>query len=87
MKIRIDEAINFSNRILQKLGFSEHEAAPITKNIIDGELVGKKSHGLIRVLHVKKDIDAGKVNVDGKQEILKDTTTHLKTVMADWLVL
>lgn len=77
MRIKIDEATNLSNQILQKLGFSEHEASLITKNIIDGELVGKKSHGLIRVLHVKKGIDAGKVNVDGKLEVIKDTNTHL----------
>ncbi len=53
MKIKIGEATNLSNQILLKLGFSEHEASLITKNIIDGELVGKKSHGLIRVLHVQ----------------------------------
>lgn len=77
MKIKIEEAKNLSNRILQKLGFSEHEASLITKNIIDGELVGKKSHGLIRVLYIQKNIDAGKINVDGKWEVLKDTSTQL----------
>lgn len=77
MKIKIEEAKDLSNRIVQKLGFSEHEAYLITKNIIDGELVGKKSHGLIRILYVQKSIEAGKVNVDGKWEVLKDTSTQL----------
>ena len=78
MKISISEAQKLSNDILVKLGFSKHDASLITQNIMDGELVGKKSHGLIRILHVKRGIDNGKVNVDGKLEILKDTETQLQ---------
>lgn len=77
MRIKITEASDLSLKILQNLGFTKHESSLITKNIIDGELVGKKSHGLIRILHVKKGIESGKVNVDGKLEILKDTYTQL----------
>jgi len=77
MKIKIKEAEKLSNDILVKLGFSAHDASLITKNIIDGELVGKKSHGLIRVVHVKRGIDNKKVNVKGKLKILKDTSNLL----------
>ncbi len=76
MEIKITAATNLSSKILQKMGFSEHDSSLITKNIIDGELVGKKSHGLIRILHLKKGIDSGKVTVDGTFEILKDTDTQ-----------
>lgn len=77
MKISISEVEKLSTTALVKLGFSENDASLITKNIIDGELVGKKSHGLIRVLNAKKRVDAGKVNVDGQSEIIKNTDTQL----------
>ena len=77
MKIKIAEAEKLSIIALEKLGFSQHDASLITRNIIDGELVGKKSHGFIRILNTKKRVDAGKVNVDGQSEIIKNTDNQL----------
>lgn len=77
MKVKITEVEKLSNEVLQKLGFSKNDSLLITKNIIDGELVGKKSHGLIRVINTKRRIDGKKVNVKGKSKVLKETDTLL----------
>jgi LDH2 family malate/lactate/ureidoglycolate dehydrogenase len=75
MIVKISEIEILSTDILQKMGFSKNDASLVTKNIIEGELVGKKSHGLIRLLHIKKSVDNGKVNVKGKSRVLKESDT------------
>lgn len=77
MKIKISEAERLSNDVLQKLGFSKHDSTLITRNVIDGELVGRKSHGFIRILNTKSRVEAGKTNVSGKSKIIKETPTQL----------
>lgn len=62
-KMKISEAISLSNKILQKMGFRLEEAKLITQNLIEAELVEKKTHGLIRLTAVKKQIEAGKIKV------------------------
>lgn len=50
----------------------------ITKNLIDGELVGRKSHGLVRLPAIKRNINSGKISTT-KEDIVvvKDTPTSL----------
>lgn len=74
MKIKIKEATNLSNKILEGLGFSKEEARLITDNLIDAELSGKKSHGLIRIPSIKRLIDAGKVSASKKKISIKKET-------------
>lgn len=79
MKLSIIEAEKLSNQILNKIGFSKHEASLITKNIIDAELVGKKSHGLIRVYNLKKEslTNKNKLNINGSMEVIHKSNHHL----------
>jgi LDH2 family malate/lactate/ureidoglycolate dehydrogenase len=78
MEIKISEITKLSERILQKWGFSVEEAKLITANFIEGELTGKKTHGLVRLVWMKKQIDAGKINVKpGKIEIVKETPVSI----------
>lgn len=77
MKIKIDEMKSASNSALHKLGFSEADANLITRNLIEAELVGKKTHGLIRIPALKKQIESGKVSVDSEIETISESPTHL----------
>ncbi len=77
MKVRIKDAENLSNSILQKLGFSKKDSQLITQNLIDGELVNKKSHGLIRIPAIKRKLDEKKINAKEKTFVIKETDTLL----------
>ncbi len=78
MKIKINKATELSNKILQTIGFSLDDAKLITQNLIEAELVEKKTHGLIRLLSIKRLADQKKINVNGETfKIIKDTPTQL----------
>lgn len=77
MNIPIANAEKLCGDVLMKVGFSEHDASLITTNVIDAELAGKKSHGLVRLLDIALGVEGGEVNVDGTVEILKETSTQL----------
>jgi LDH2 family malate/lactate/ureidoglycolate dehydrogenase len=61
--MEISAATSLSNQILSKLGFSVAEAALITQNLIEAELVEKKTHGLIRLPGIAKYVASGHINV------------------------
>jgi LDH2 family malate/lactate/ureidoglycolate dehydrogenase len=78
MKISLNQANNLSNKILIKLGFSKDDSKLITKNLIEGELAGKKSHGLVRLPAIKRKIDEGKITATKKNiEVIKESPTSL----------
>lgn len=78
MKIRIDEARKLSIGILNKLGFSKEDSGLITENLIDAELVEKKSHGLVRLPAIKRNIERGDISPTHEDiEILRDTSNSL----------
>lgn len=74
MKIPIKQATKLSNKLLKSFGFTDEEARLCTELFIEGELVGKASHGLIRLVKLKKMIDDGRVEVNDKRiEIVAET--------------
>lgn len=77
MKIKIDEAQSTSVSVLQKLGFSPEDSSLITRNLIAAELAEKRTHGLIRVLAIKKQIESEKISVNDKEEVISESLTHL----------
>ncbi len=78
MTVKINDLTELSEKIIQKWGFSDEEAKLITENFIDGELTGKKTHGLVRLLWMKKQIDTGKINIKKEKiEIVKETSVSL----------
>ncbi len=78
MNISIQDATDFSIKILKSYGFSQEEAELTTENFIEGELTGNKSHGLVRLPWVKKFIDLGKIKVtDEEPEIKKETPVSI----------
>jgi len=69
----IQQATDLSNSILMKLGFSLEEASLITQNLIEAELVEKKTHGLVRLPAIARNVSAGKIKVtDEDLEVISE---------------
>lgn len=78
MKVKISETIDLSNRLLKKSGFSEEESNLITDTLIDAELCGRKTHGLMRLISLKKNAEEGNINTkEEKLEIERETPVSL----------
>lgn len=76
--MNIQAATDLSNQILQKLGFRDVEAKLITQNLIEAELVEKKTHGLIRLPAIATNIRAGKIKVSTEEiEIISEHPASL----------
>ena len=80
MKLKIEEAERLSNEVLTKLGFTPSNALLITKNLIEAELAEKKTHGLIRIPAIKKQIESKNISVNG------DGPEKLALVSKSWPV-
>lgn len=71
--MKIKQATDLSNQILTKLGFRKEEAELITQNLLEAELVEKKTHGLVRLPAIAKLVDTGKIRVtDEDIEIISE---------------
>lgn len=72
-------ARDLSNRILVRLGFSTEDAELVTNNLIEAELVEKRTHGLVRLLTIMKQVEKNKINLSGggKLDIQKRTGNYL----------
>jgi len=78
MNISIKDAEKLSSDVLRKLGFKLSDAKLITKNLIDGEITDRKSHGLVRLPVIKSKLEEGKVtNSQEDAEIVKETDSTL----------
>jgi LDH2 family malate/lactate/ureidoglycolate dehydrogenase len=78
MKIKIEEAKDIATQVLIMHGFEKEVAEGCVRNIIEGELVGKKTHGLIRILHQIDRKDKGTISTTAKDfEIHDQTNQHL----------
>lgn len=78
MKIKITEVEKLAKESLTKLGFTPNDASLITKNLIEAELVGKKTHGLIRIPAIKKLIENKKISINGNNpEKISETSNSL----------
>ena len=78
MKVKISEVKKTAIKVLVKNGFDREVAQGCVRNIIEGELVGKKTHGLIRVLHQISRYEKGTVKTEKLLlKTIKKTTKNL----------
>lgn len=78
MQVTIKQARSESLRILSSYGFSKQQALLTTNNIIEAELVGKPSHGLVRLPAIKDQLEKGSVSLAAKDfEVLNESANHL----------
>ncbi|MDA1061254.1 MAG: Ldh family oxidoreductase [bacterium] len=61
--MKIQQATDLSNRILEKAGFRAEESELITRNLIEAELVEKKTHGLVRLPKIVELTKSGSIKV------------------------
>ncbi|MEO8581399.1 MAG: Ldh family oxidoreductase [Patescibacteria group bacterium] len=59
----IKQATDLSKQILQKLGFREEECDLISQNLIEAELAERKTHGLIRLPAIARNVKNGSIKV------------------------
>jgi LDH2 family malate/lactate/ureidoglycolate dehydrogenase len=78
MKIKIQDAEKIAYRILQSWNICAEESYFITENLIEAELVGRKTHGLARLQLIKHTIDHNNMNISADPiEIIKETPVSL----------
>ncbi len=78
MKLAIKKATKLSNDILQSLSIAPDEAKLITENLIEAELVAKKTHGLVRLVTFKSQTDDHRINTDKLElDIISQTANSL----------
>lgn len=78
MKISITDLNKFVLGFLEKLELNDDEAGYIAKNIINAELAGRKTHGIIRLNQIKAFITNGDVRPNYKElDILSETNTSI----------
>ncbi len=76
--MKISQATKLSNDILTKLGFTKEESQLITQNLIEAELVEKKTHGLVRLPAISKKVAAGQMSPTTDEiEIIKENPATL----------
>jgi len=62
MEISLSEAKDFIINYTTKLGFDEKDSQFIAQNLIEAEISGKKSHGLVSLLNLKNEVEKGGIN-------------------------
>lgn len=78
MKLKLNKAKQLSLDILIKLGFSRNDSELITKNLIDGELTGRKSHGFVRLPAISRNVVIGKISTTHEDvDFVNETGTSL----------
>lgn len=76
--MKIQQAQDLSNEILTKMGFRLEEAESITQNLLEAELVEKKTHGFVRLSAIYKHVGAGSIKVTNENiEIISEHPASL----------
>lgn len=65
---------NFTKEIFEKTGCSEESADAVADLLVDSDLRGVRSHGVIRIKQYVEKITGGGADVNAKMEIVKETS-------------
>ncbi len=65
--------INFCTAIFIKLGMDDEKAKDTSEILVEADMMGHSTHGVRLLPLYIKDIEAGNMNVSGKETILNDT--------------
>jgi LDH2 family malate/lactate/ureidoglycolate dehydrogenase len=80
MRVSITKTKNFINDYVAKLGFNEEDQRGIVQNLIEAELAEKKSHGLVSLIPLGKEVSLGKVSTKHKNIKFSYTNDHVLMV-------
>jgi uncharacterized oxidoreductase len=71
--IRAEELKRFSNEIFKAIGASEEEASIVSGNLVEANLAGHDSHGVIRISQYYKSVKEGLTVPQAVIEVMKET--------------
>lgn len=77
MRIAADELTRIVTRIFAAAGSGPGEAQCIARHLVDSDLVGHESHGVLRVIRYVQFLQRGDVVVNATPEIVVETPTAL----------
>lgn len=72
-----ERLVRFARDVLHAAGASTEEAATVAQSLIDANLRGYDSHGLMRLPFYVEMLEAGEIRSGAPLDILQDSPTHL----------
>lgn len=73
-RYRYEGLKELSTLVFQKLGYSEEDSNYITDVLLTADLFGIESHGLQRLWLYQYGIDIGRIKINAKPKVVKETT-------------
>ncbi|MCD6529751.1 Ldh family oxidoreductase [Candidatus Bathyarchaeota archaeon] len=70
-----EELFEAAKRIFEALGAPEDSAAKVAEHLVEANLMGHDSHGVVRILRYLEFIREGKLNVKAKPQVVRDGPT------------
>lgn len=89
-KYQIESLIQFARKVLLEAGMREDRAAVISEILVEGDLLGHNTHGMKLLPAYVKEIQSGRMTLDGEPEIISDKGASLlmdgRYLPGPWLV-
>ena len=90
-RIPFSQLATFALRLLEAAGVPADKAAAVADVLVEGDLMGHTTHGLALLASYLREIDAGRMRVDGAPEVVADHPAALlwdgRRLPGPWLVL
>lgn len=75
--VHFEDLIRFSTRVFQKTGFTKQEATTISTTLVEADLRGVSSHGVMRIPWYIQLINDKEIKVNSDQKVLKESNNHI----------
>jgi L-lactate dehydrogenase len=87
---RPEAIVDFAKALLLKAAMPDEKAEAVAKILVEGELLGRSTHGLALLAPYLKDIESGGMALDGEPEVVSDFGACLtwdgRKLPGPWLV-
>jgi len=84
------ELIQYADWLLRKGGLSEQKASRVAETLVEGDLMGHRTHGLALLTAYLKELETGQMTTDGEPEVLQDRGSAMawdgRYLPGPWLV-
>ncbi len=91
IRYRSEELRAFASNLLRRVGLPEERAAVVAEILVEGDLLGKTTHGLQLLPPYLEEAEAGGMTLEGEPESISDTgpavTWDGRYLPGPWLVL
>ncbi len=71
-RYRADDLVAFARRLFERAGMPPQKASDIAEVLVEGDLMGKSTHGLALLPPYLSEIEAGGMTLEGEPDILND---------------